>query len=230
MKRISYYVVGVHIFIFLWMALWMPAKKVQKQPLQVRTVIQAPELKKTAATTQMVSASKPKPTLQKPKPKKVATKKKAPIKRVPVKSTPAKARPVKKKPAIPDNLMQELQESIAKIEKNSHKESPKKTLQAPKRISDLKVDQEISGEESVFTAALVQRLQSTLDLPEKGAVKVELTLKSDGTFAQMRVLESKSERNQKFLEQELPTLKFPTFSGHLKNEKEHAFVITFCNS
>lgn len=257
MKKIAYYVIAVHVFLVLWSALWMPSKKVDRKPLQVRTVVHAPPVVHSppAVVKQAVQKTAPKPQVPTPQPTvarpsptpskpPAPTKPSTPIKpSTPVKpSAPAKkstqpsnttARPVPQKnsgPVVPENLVQQLQESIAKIDQKSHKESPKEILPAPKWVPQLKIDEESGGEESLFVTTLVHCLQEALNLPEVGEVKVELTLKRDGSFVQMRVLRSESERNKKFLEEELKKLTFPPFDGNLKNEKEHAFVITFCNS
>ncbi len=245
MKRIAYYVIAMHLFFVLWSALWMPSKKVDKKPLQVRTVVHAPppkpvvqavvksDVRKVAAVPS--SQPKPAPAVQKsaPKPQRTAPPKPTAKKVASAPAAPAKkaAPAVKSSPVIPANLVQQLQESIAKIDQTSHKDSPKQILPAPKKwVPQLKIDEECSGEESFFVSSLIERLQETLDLPEIGEVKVELVLKRDGSFVKMKVVHSASEKNKKFLEQELKTVTFPPFSGDLKDEKEHTFVITFCNS
>jgi hypothetical protein len=254
MRRTSYYVIGIHIFFLLWSALWIPSKKAEKKPLQVRMVVQAPppppitsikqEVKKakaeipvaqSAPKPQKASNPSPAPVAAKTTTKPTASKKGETTK----KTTPApsgaalqtgQSKSVKKEVIVPENLVRELQESIAKIEQKSHKESPKQVLQAPKWVPQLKIDEGTTGEESIFVSTLIQCLQDALNLPEMGSVKIELVLKNDGSFVQMKILRSESERNKKFLEQELKVIRFPPFSGSLKDEKEHAFVITFCNS
>jgi len=245
MKRIAYFVIAMHLTLILWSALWMPRKKVEKKPLQVRTVVQVPAPKPpppqvvVKPQVQPVAeikpkpkpAPKPKPTPAPPKPKPTPAPPKPKPKPAP---QPKRAPPPKKEPpAVPANLVQQLQESIAKIDQTDHKESAKPTLPTPKLLKEppkLKIDEENLGQECVFVATLVQCLRSTLDLPEVGEVKVELTLRRDGSFVKVKVLQSESEKNKRFLEQELKTITFPSFTGELNNEKEHAFVITFCNS
>lgn len=223
MKRITLLVIGAHMIVLLWMALWMPVKRHEKKPLVIRTIVQAPPPPalevKSAPVVKKVVAKKP-PAKKKPIPKKkVATK------------APAKKKPIvaKKKPTVSPNLIRQLQESIAKIEEKGHKESDRAALNAPKMISSLKIDEGSMAKASNYAASLIQCLQNALDLPEMGAVKIELTLNRNGSFSGMKVLKSASTRNQSFLQQELQTLKYPAFSGSLKNEKEHAFVLTFCN-
>ncbi len=224
MKRISLFVIGAHVAILLWMALWMPGKTREKKPLQVRTII---EVTATPAPAAPVAPTLRKtPVVKQTAPKKLIT----PPKKV-AKKSPAKKPEIKptKKPVVLDALLHQLQESIAKIEEKGHKEVSKKSQIAPKRIPKLQIDGEYGKDENIFASNLVQRLQNALELPEMGTVKLELTLKCDGTFVQMRVLESASNRNQKFLETQLKALKYPAFSGSLKQEKEHIFVLSFCN-
>jgi hypothetical protein len=243
MKRIAYSVIALHLFVIFWSLLWMPSKKKRPQPLQVRTVVQAkpPPVQPpkpiqkpvVAAVKTEVKAKQPifkPPTPVKPKPKKPPPPKIVRPKPTPKKIIqPVRSPPQKSKPVISPDLVKQLQQSIAKIDQKSHKESPNDILPTPKWIPKLKIDEEFEGEESLFIATLIQCLQNTLDLPEFGEVKVELVLKCDGSFIKMKVLQSESERNKKFLEQELKTVSFPEFNGNLKNEKEHAFTITFCN-
>jgi len=85
-------------------------------------------------------------------------------------------------------------------------------------------------DEKNFANELVCCLQKALDLPEIGAVKIALTLKKEGGFVKMQILHSESKQNEKCIEDRIKMLQFPSFSGTLKKEKEHTFVITFCNS
>lgn len=130
---------------------------------------------------------------------------------------------------ISPSLIKQLQESIEKIESGGTKSIPHRAISSRKMTSSLKIDEGSLREGDNFSSFLIDCLQSGLDLPENGSVKVELTLKNNGSFVRMKVLKSESSRNQKFLEGELHALKYPPFSGSLKNEKEHTFVITFCN-
>ncbi len=52
-------------------------------------------------------------------------------------------------------------------------------------------------------------LQETLQLPEFGEVKMELTLAKGGKFESLKILESKSQKNTDFLKNQLPSLTFP---------------------
>jgi len=214
---------------------------VQAPPTPIQQPIKQ-EVKTVKASAPVAAPKAPPVPVPKPPALKAppSTPKAAPAKKA-VPTTPAKKvekatpKQVKSEPVVPENLVRQLQENIAKIEQKSHKGSPSTSspvpsLQTPKWTQQLKIDEGTFGEESVFVASLIQCLQDALDLPEMGSVKVELMLKKDGSFMQMKVLKSESEKNKKFLEQEVKKIKFPPFSGSLKDEKEHVFVVTFCNS
>ncbi len=216
MKQISLLVIGAHALIVFWMALWLPVKKKSKQPIEIRTVVYKPPALKEATITSS-NAKKPR---KKPQPKKIHSpkkQKKAPKMR--------KASPRKKQPLVSNALLKQLEESMAKLEAKPLL-SPMKKI---KPLSRLTIDEASSQKADLFTSALIKRLQEDLDLPDLGDVKIELTLKNNGQFAKMQILQSKSNRNCKFLENKLPRLHYPPFNGSLKNKTEHTFVITFCN-
>lgn len=230
MKRIALFVLSVHVVILLWMALWMPVEHVKKKELAIRTIMQAPSpvqeivsppKQPFVASTTPASVSSTKVTKQAP------TKK--PLPKKPAKKKTVAKKPLSNKPVIPAKLLRDLQESIAKIEQKDHKGQAFGVKGPPKMHTGLKIDETSIGGGSNYVGSLIDCLQSALDLPEMGAVKVELKLRKDGSFAHMKVLHTVSKRNKQFLETELPSLSFPAFTGSLQKEKEHVFVITFCN-
>lgn len=257
MKRIVVIVLSMHLCGLLWMSLKEP-KKIEKKPLVVRTIVKTPapqskvkEVAKVASSplvekTPVVEKQIPKTqpvqknqvqTKQPAQKKQVQKKKPAQKKQVVKKPTPKKNSPIKNtqsKPKIPENLVRQLQESIAKIEKNPHKDTRSSPLATPKWIPSLTVDsqgglQGGSQEENSFATALIECLQNALDLPEMGRVKIALTIRCTGEFSRMEILEVESRKNSQFLQRELKTMRFPPFSGSLQQEKEHTFVISFCN-
>ena len=137
-------------------------------------------------------------------------------------------------------LLREAEESIAKITQKSHKSSKKQSLDLPKGIQSLKVDSESPSERfekdslensknQSYQNELALRLKSLLHLPELGEVKLRLTIKRNGSLTEMKVLKSESEKNRKYLEQELKTIRFPDFSSSFGNEAEHSFTVTLSN-
>ncbi len=64
-----------------------------------------------------------------------------------------------------------------------------------------------------YEERLTQFLQSCLELPEEGMVKIQLTLSVDGRVRNLTFLSSESDANQRFLRHHLPSLLFPTPEG-----------------
>lgn len=228
MRRIFYLVLGVHLLLIGVMALQMPNQKQKKKPLQVRMAPPPLSLPKKEAVAVVAHAplTKESPKLQNKK--KEEGKKEKPLSKTHTLEKKTKAKP--KNLVVPENLVKKLEESIAKIEQKQDKEMAQPKISAPKWISTLKIDQEEQGSPGGFVESLILCLQNTLDLPEIGSVKIALTVKCSGGFVKMEVLESESQRNAQFLETELRRIQYPSFSGELKQEKEHTFVITFCNT
>ena len=71
---------------------------------------------------------------------------------------------------------------------------------------------------------LVSFLHASLNLPEFGEVKIQLTVKKDGTVTHLVVLQAESKKNKAYLEEHLPRLQLP-----LELEQEKTFTLTFCN-
>jgi len=100
----------------------------------------------------------------------------------------------------------------------------------PKPIDMLQVDcAEEEQEETDYFVALISLLKEKLELPEWGRVKLELTLFNTGKVQTIRVLQTESERNKRYLEQQLISLPFPSFTEELRKEKNHSFLFVFCN-
>lgn len=139
------------------------------------------------------------------------------------------------------SLMQELQESIAKIQDQSDKQQKRAqgsaSFSSPRTVSSsLQIDlprslqEEATIERGDYIQTLVEQLHASLHLPDIGEVKIELTLRQDGTVAKLKVLNAESQQNRKYLEAELPRLRFPYLSGLYALEKEHTFIFNFCNA
>ena len=127
-----------------------------------------------------------------------------------------------------NEILKELKESLAKIEKNPIPEQ-KSVLTLPKNIQSLQIDQTEQVEKSDYFVLLAQTLKEELELPEHGDVKLELTVLSNGRVLKIRVLAAASEKNRKYLELNLPRLILPPFNEDFKYEREHTFTLTFCN-
>lgn len=217
MKPTHLFVIACHLLLLFGFFRFTPPPKPEKKPLHVKTIVQKP------APAPPPAPLPPPPTPHTSVAAARPIKKAAPVKKPQM--------PQKSGPQIPDHLVRQLQESIAKIDESSHKLSPSNNLTTPKVISTLTSEHRVSNEDaSQFAKELVACLQRNLVLPEVGEVKVELLLQKNGTLKEFRILSSRSKRNQSLLEETLGKIRYPSFTGSLKNEMEHSFVIAFYNS
>ncbi len=261
---ISSFVIFMHLIalsvITFSSSLSKPTKKVA---VVVKTTYQQPkQIAKVSLKKPPVAAAQKKqaPALSPPVQAKVAPvqAKAAPVKKtapqaiasqkapasIPIKKTTAAKTPptVKASPSpckergIPKELLQELEERIAKIEVKRDKISSQVELSIPQAIdSFLSVrGSDPLDEESTFdvvdsySAFLVSHLQQHLQLPDFGEVKVEIVLYPDGSVERCVVLRAESDKNKKYLEQRLPLIRFPDFKG-TQTKSRQVFVLTFCN-
>jgi outer membrane biosynthesis protein TonB len=251
---ILFTVLAAHCFFLFYMhAFFTPETKRPHKPLIVKTMAAAatPKEKIAAAPTAQGSSAR-KPVNPKPKespPPKPAPKKPQPTATPPpAKKAPPIAdkklvkekKPQPKKPPVDDKrekmsqkLLQELEESLSKIEaKPEKKKGSSKKYDLPSPIEAQKNQAfpsastgEIS-DSSDYHATLIGYLKQTLNLPEYGEVKIQLTLKQDGSVVNLLVIKTESEKNRRYLETSLPHLRFPHL---LENKKQETFIVTFCN-
>lgn len=245
MKRISILVISAHCLILLWMALWIPVKKMEKKPIVVRSVREPARMttsQASAPSIQTTQQTSPAPThttqaIVPPKPKQEkkqevkATSK--PVKKPqtkPAPKPPAKApSPKPKQPIVSNALLQQLQESIAKIEGKASAFNTKSNRQPFRGIANLSIDEGSYGADGEYEGLLIDCLQNNLELPSVGKVKLALTLNRNGKCIRVKMIDSHSEQNRHFLETALKGISFPPFDGSLKQKQEHTFVISFCN-
>jgi outer membrane biosynthesis protein TonB len=237
MKAIRFIIVAVHL-LFLVMLVVAPKFSVEKkkpQPLLVKTlsmkppaVVAAaptkPKPQKTAAAAAAPAPKKAAPVQQKPAPKKESQAPKAAPKKEPAiadkqlgkPKQPAPAKKPESRAKISDSLVKELEESIAKMDAPPAKKS--------KAIALMPLQIDVSSpEDESYVSLLVSHLHQALSLPDFGEVKIQLSLRQDGSVAKITVLKAQSEKNRQYLETHLPQIKFPRL------EKESTFILTFCN-
>lgn len=227
----SFLIVAAHIgtlVVFYWNK---PPPFQEKKRLVVRTqlpqkVVVQPQ---NPAHIQPVATPivKPQPkSLSKPKAKPVAkaqpAKKKAPKKKVKAKPAPAP-----QMPAIPQNLLDQLEESIAKIDQKSHKVNTKSNLIVP-TFERLAVSKKGGGEAS-YAHKLIECLHRSLALPDHGEVTLELTLSSLGVVENLKIVTAESAKNREYLEKHVPQVVFPPLEGGDAKNPQKRFVLTFCN-
>ncbi|MBS0621019.1 MAG: hypothetical protein JSS61_06135 [Verrucomicrobia bacterium] len=224
---------AVHLCAILWVIFAPKTEKKIQKPLLVKT-------RKIAATPAPSAPSRPPPPKkEKPQPKPIPKKEKpapapvpnlAPEKPIKPKPEPLPYTPPKKTekpappppkiqpaPAVSNALLKQLQESIAKIDSTpTNKKTPTTTLQ-------------IDSPKGNYTDALIATMHASLQLPDFGEVSLQLTLRQDGSVAKIAILKAASEKNRRYLESALLTVRFPHFDGALSREKEHTFTLMFCN-
>lgn len=229
-KKITLFVTSVHLLVLVFLC-FSPVKKPTspKKHIAVRTI--APKTRSVAIAPRaqqagVSSVPKPKITKKAEPPKKTPT----PAKPAPVKSKPI----VQKKPAMvekgktpkaPDKVWKEIDEALAKIDDKVYSK-PQSKLDVPKVTGSSQIPFPDFGDESEGSEeeTLASFLQTSLNLPEFGEVKIQMTIKKDGTIARLTVLQAESHKNKAYLEKNLPLLRFP-----LILDKEKTFTFTFCN-
>lgn len=231
MRKLSSIVIAIHCILLLISA-WFGGKKVQKQRLKVKTVSlpQKPSTTSITTASAVISSSPPVPISKPP-----IAKSSPPQKKIPAPQKKEETKPIVKKPekppnkstpSIPRELLQQLKESLAKIEQAPKIErSPIKPLVS---LPTLKIDQ-LASEDGKYETELISFLRSQLSLPEVGEVQMKLTLQNNGVLVTMEIIRAESSKNQEYLKAALPTLHLPRFMGALAKIKEETFVITFSN-
>ena len=182
---------------------------------------------------ELIAKAPSKPVVQKAPVKAVATVK---AKKIEEKKTVQSKTPPPPAPAIPAHLLQELEESIAKIDVKQDKIQRKNKEQVSSSLKPLAVDTPISSDsfdtknsEIAYTEMLIAYLREQLYLPEFGEVKVRLTLFSNGKVAKLVVLKTESEKNRQYIENNLPLVEFPSLKEVFNNQESKTFVFAFCN-
>lgn len=184
--------------------------------------------KKIMVTTVQLKPPPPQPKAKptpKPQPKpKVLPKPKVALKPAPAQPKaapkPAVAKPtVAPKPVAVKNVVQK--------PKPQPRPSSPPLVAPPAPIKNLSIDQE-KVDESL--KKIVEVMQTHLQLPEFGKVKLKLTLLADGSVKDIVVYDQESTANKVYLETHLKELNFPPLEQGAFKKDEETFNITFCNS
>ena len=213
LRKIAFFVIGSHL-LFVIFLFFSPVKKISppSKHVVVRTTTFRPVEKKATSKPQHSSSQKAKTAPSKP----VQEKSKKSI----AKEPPKKKKVEKKAPEIPQNLLEELEEIVTKIESKKEKGYSPPQLEVPSAVGDFALKSD------GYEESLVSYLHQALHLPEYGDVKIQLTVREDGTVVKMTVLKAESKKNREYLEQNLSVLHLPPW---FSKKKEETFVLTFCN-
>jgi type II secretory pathway component HofQ len=188
-------------------------KNKEHKPLAVRHI--AMTVSPPAAPVKTAQAPAAPKAAPRPTPKKVSTPQPQPA--------PKKQQPVVQNSALAA-LAKELEKNIAHMETGA----VQRKFTPAQKGARLQIDlQEESAND--YVPVLTHFLHTALHLPDFGAVKMQLTVRRDGSVAKLLVLKTESEENRKYLETQIPLLRFPPLQGEYAKSGEHVFVLTFCN-
>lgn len=84
--------------------------------------------------------------------------------------------------------------------------------------------------EAKYEEELVSYLQALLSFPEKGDVKIKLTLKREGNVQKIEILKASSSKNREYVESSLASCSFPSFGSHFKGEASHTFTLNLTST
>lgn len=230
-KRLTSIVVSLHLLLILFLLLTPPRLTVKKnysvkvRTLQPAVVAKHSPQRPTPSTSQPQKASSPKkPQTPKPSPKTPAPKKNTALKKPAVveKGKPIKKAEAPKKTAPPADIWKEIDQALAKIETKSYS-TKKPSLDAVEPIIPTLAPLNQSSDESV-PALIIGFLHESLHLPEVGEVRIQLTIRKDGTVSNVVVVSAESRKNKLYLQEHLPLLRFP-----MQLEEEKTWTLTFYN-
>ncbi len=216
------------VLIHLFLVSIIVNKKVQpfeinKQRISVQTIkLSPPKLEVVKSSSSKKTTSSTKPAEKKPAEKKSVSKKKTP--------QPSK----KGNNPVNAAMIKKLREDISNFETTPPKHKSDAKLAVPKGITTLQIDQEISSqshsiEEKYYCDSITSLLQSSLQLPESGAVKIEIEIDKEGKVKKLIFLHSDSKKNRDYLQERLPFLSFPKPAKNLSENKKLSYVLTLCN-
>jgi hypothetical protein len=143
-----------------------------------------------------------------------------------------KAPPAEKKNTAALSLLQKIDQDLTKPQVSKNETAPSNELSIPASISKLHIEKPESEKTSLedirYSDLLIQYLENTLELPEKGEVKMRLELQADGQLLSLEILKAESKKNSEYLKNTLPALYFPCFNESV-TEKKRKLIIRFCS-
>lgn len=178
-----------------------------------------PEPPKPAVVKPIESKTPPKLTPKASKQPAPVTKPKTTAKPIVKKEQPKKEQPNPNQ----QKLISMMQQSLNRLETGGAQE--RHTAQSSRATIGALASEALSFE-AKYEEELVIYLESLLSLPEKGDVKLKLTLKREGNVQKIDILKTTSESNKKYVESTLIPCCFPSFGSHFKGEIAHTFTIT----
>ncbi|MBU6382719.1 MAG: hypothetical protein KGQ49_02980 [Verrucomicrobia bacterium] len=197
-----------------------PAKSSGAQSSGVKpSASQSSGAQPSASPPSIAKPSAPQSGGAKPSPKPAAVAK-APVGKI-VAASKEKGRNV---PKVEPNVLQEIADSFDSM-RSEPVYSSRSALHVPVKPS-AKIEEAEPVADATYEEVLIALLQNTLDLPEFGDVKMEIEIDAYGKVVASKILESKSLKNAKFLQEELTTLSFPI---PFDMKKGRSFTVVFRN-
>jgi len=223
-RNITYIVVTTHLILITIMTCSLTTSRSipRTKPLIVKTV----KLQSKIITTQ-----------QKPHSKHATASKTVNKKPTPIKKNIPKPVQHHKNTVRHNELLDQLKETIEKIDQTSHSISRTQITAIPKAIEQLHVDTKSYNNEiwssdisdTPYRDVLINRLRTSLKLPEFGEVKIILTIRRDGNVRNMSIVNTESITNKNYVEKVLPLFVFPPFGMFFKGEDSRTFSIVLSN-
>ena len=229
-QQIAFVVWGLHGLILLSLLIHHLSIRSFKpsRPIAIRTITEKPppappQKKIQTAKPKPASAAAPKPAVQKQIAAKIESNK-------PKTAQPPK--PVSKtKNSSPPPQAGSLKELTAALDALESLQTPASSVSFDIPVAIAKETNKKTGSfQENYNAYLISYLQEYLDLPEYGAVKMELLIDAEGKLLDMSVISSENAKNSEFLKNRLPQLAFPCFNDFDIHEKTLTFTISFRNA
>jgi len=231
---ILFVVSAIHLLLLIFFAYdqhTVALTPVNKPRMTVQTVLLKPEEKTLPSKNKALAMSEKAKPLSEPKkkekkpPKQKEKKLPKQKKKKPVEKKQPQKEKKQKEPSIQDrqktrNLLEKAKENIAKIER---------TRDNSMRNPIVETNTQASAGEASYQSKLAQQLKRLLCLPEYGNVQISLTLSARGNVENIEVLNSESERNEKYIKATLPKLTFTRFGSASKLNETKTFTITLTN-
>ena len=148
------------------------------------------------------------------------------------KASPAPTPKPSVKKDLPKNTTQQekliamAKQSLATLNSSKPSSSQPSASQLPKKNAIGPLASEMLSFETRYEEELVTYLEALLSLPEKGEVKLRLSLKREGSVQKIDILNASNVHNRAYIEGAIATFSFPPFGSHFKGEATHTFTIT----
>lgn len=218
-------VVTLHL-VFFFLDFGRPASlsRLTKKSIVVRTFAPPPVVSHPLSITQSTETGAP--SFKKGQQKKGATR---------ILPTQKKCQP--KKGVVPSlerveakrRALKRVEEGLKAIQAPACLKDRQDPLPLPFKVSHLAIDRTEWSQSQGYVDLLTCSLKEALALPERGNVKLALTIENSGKVVKLQVLESASDANQAYLESHLLPLSLPPFGKDLTNQNEQTWIVTFCN-